>query len=113
MVANRAANTISVLLGDSLGTFEHHGDYPAGGSQPTSVVADGLRIVASDEPPVCIADDEADFADETVRLLNDIQERTSLASRGREFVENHFVWSRSAERLEQMCLAALEKGPSD
>jgi glycosyltransferase involved in cell wall biosynthesis len=74
----------------------------------TSVVADGLRIDAADEPPVCIADGEAEFATETVRLLKDAQERAALATRGRAFVESHFVWSRSAERLEKMCLAALK-----
>jgi glycosyltransferase involved in cell wall biosynthesis len=76
----------------------------------TSIVADGLRMDDADEPPVVVADDEHDFADAVVRLLRDPQERSTLASRGRAYVENHFIWSRSAEKLERMCLAAL--GPT-
>ena len=73
----------------------------------TSIVADGLRLDVSGEPPVCVADGESEFAAEVVRLLQNAPERASLASRGRRFVEDHFIWSRSAEKLEQMCLAAL------
>jgi glycosyltransferase involved in cell wall biosynthesis len=74
----------------------------------TSVVADGLRIDALDEPPVRVAEGEAAFADEVVRVLQDTSEQSSLAARGRQFVEDHFIWSRSAEKLERMCLAALK-----
>ncbi|MFV1968963.1 MAG: glycosyltransferase [Pirellulaceae bacterium] len=79
----------------------------------TSIVADGLRTDASDKPPVCVADGEADFAAEVVRLLQNAGDRSLLAIRGRQFVEHHFVWSRSAEKLERMCLAALEQKSSD
>lgn len=73
----------------------------------TSIVADGLRMDDAGEPPVLVADNEAGFAQAIVRLLTHPAERSSLAARGREYVENHFIWSRSAEKLEKMCLSAL------
>jgi glycosyltransferase involved in cell wall biosynthesis len=73
----------------------------------TSVVADGLRMDGAAKPPVCVADEESQFAADVVRLLQTPRERVLLAERGREFVENHFIWSRSAEKLESMCLAAM------
>jgi glycosyltransferase involved in cell wall biosynthesis len=73
----------------------------------TSIVAAGLRLNNA-EPPICVADGEARFAERIVRLLAQAQERSRLAIEGRRFVENNFVWSRSAEKLERMCAAALE-----
>jgi glycosyltransferase involved in cell wall biosynthesis len=73
----------------------------------TSIVADGLRMDDAGEPPVCVADREADFAAAVVRVLQHPAERLALAARGREYVENHFIWSRSAEKLEKMCIAAI------
>lgn len=73
----------------------------------TSIVADGLRMDDAGEPPVRVADKETEFADEIVRLFGRPTERTSLAARGREYVENHFIWSRSADKLEKMCFSAV------
>lgn len=72
----------------------------------TSIVADGLRMDNAGEPPVRVADSEIGFANEIVNLLKHPAEREMLATRGREYVESHFIWSRSAEKLEQMCLTA-------
>jgi polysaccharide biosynthesis protein PslH len=77
----------------------------------TSVVADGLRMDEAAEPPVAIADLPSDFATVITRLLQRPSERETLALRGREYVENHFIWSRSAEKLERMCHAALGAQP--
>lgn len=73
----------------------------------TSIVADGLRMDNAGEPPVVVADAESDFARTVTHLLSQPTERLSLATRGREYVENHFIWSRSAEKLEKMCFAAV------
>ena len=73
----------------------------------TSIVADGLRMDDAGEPPVCVADNETRFAKEIVNLLAHPAERNLLATRGREYVENYFIWSRSAEKLERMCLTAV------
>ena len=72
----------------------------------TPVVADGLRMDRAGEPPVCVAESEADFAAAIVRLLKYPSERSLLAEQGREYVESHFIWSRSAQTLERMCLTA-------
>lgn len=71
----------------------------------TPVVADGVHM---DEgpAPLLTARDPLEFAEVTVRLLRDAEERRKLALEGRRFVEKHFSWRRSAAKLEQMCLTA-------
>jgi glycosyltransferase involved in cell wall biosynthesis len=78
----------------------------------TSTVADGLRMDGAEEPPVVVADDDRDFAARLVQLLENPSERSRLASLGRIYVENHFIWSRSADKLERMCLAAAGQSPA-
>ncbi len=73
----------------------------------TSIVASGLRVNEA-EPPVQVADGAKEFAGHIVNLLAQETERSRLAADGRRFVENHFVWSRSAEKLEKMCLDAVK-----
>ncbi len=72
----------------------------------TSLVADGLRV-DSGEPPVCVSEGEERFAEHILQLLGQAEERSRLSAEGRRFIERNFDWSRSAEKLEQMCLAAL------
>jgi hypothetical protein len=78
----------------------------------TSLAAAGLQVDGAGgpgrafEPPVIVADGEEQFARRLVALLGQKEERARLAAEGRRFVENHFVWSRSAEKLEEMCFAA-------
>jgi hypothetical protein len=74
----------------------------------TSVAADGLRVDGAGEPPVIVADGDGPFAERVIALLGQKDERARLAAAGRRFVENHFVWSRSAEKLEEMCFAAAK-----
>ena len=71
----------------------------------TPVVADGMRMDNA-PAPLCTARDPLEFAETTVRLLRDSDERRRLAMDGRRFVEKHFSWRRSAATLEQMCLTA-------
>lgn len=74
----------------------------------TTIAADGLRIDGAGAPPVCVADGEEQFAERLLRLLAEQEERDRLAVEGRRFVENHFIWSRSAQKLEEMCFAAVD-----
>jgi len=76
----------------------------------TSLAAAGLRVDGAGEPPVIVADGEEQFAKRVIALLEQNEERTRLAAEGRRFVENHFVWSRSAAKLEEMCFAAARNG---
>jgi glycosyltransferase involved in cell wall biosynthesis len=72
----------------------------------TSMVAAGLRIDGGDEAPIHVADDPREFAERVVKLLNQPDERAHLGAAGRQFVERHYDWPRSAEKLERMCMAA-------
>jgi glycosyltransferase involved in cell wall biosynthesis len=74
----------------------------------TTLAAAGLRVDGAGEPPVIVADGEEKFAAAVVTLLGQKEERARLAAEGRRFVENHFVWPRSAAKLEEMCLAAAQ-----
>lgn len=73
----------------------------------TPTVADGLRVDGSAPLPVAVAEGEAEFADQLVRLLKDEHQRQRLAAEGRRFIAEHFVWSRNARKLEELCEAAV------
>jgi glycosyltransferase involved in cell wall biosynthesis len=73
----------------------------------TSIVADGVRSEDGEDPPLYIADGEEEFAECVIKLLNDGSERVRLATEGRKFVERQYDWTRSAQKLEQMCFKAL------
>jgi glycosyltransferase involved in cell wall biosynthesis len=75
----------------------------------TSVAADGLRVDGVDEPPVYTADGEKEFAGSVIALLQNESERQRLANQGREYVKQHFVWARNAEKLEALCLTAVNE----
>ncbi|MFQ5605825.1 MAG: glycosyltransferase [bacterium] len=74
----------------------------------TSLVAEGLYLDEYGQPPVKQADEPAEFADLTVRLMQKQRERTQLAKASRRFVEKHFNWTTSAKKLEGLCLRALK-----
>jgi glycosyltransferase involved in cell wall biosynthesis len=75
----------------------------------TPVVADGL-VWDGVRAPVIVAKHAFDIAEQIIRLLNDAKERARLGQQGREFVVEHCRWSRSADKLESMCLAAAKSG---
>jgi glycosyltransferase involved in cell wall biosynthesis len=76
----------------------------------TPVVATGLRVDGV-EPQVVIGRTAEEIAACIVRLLGNSEERARLSTEGRRFVEAHCSWSRSAEKLEKLCLAAAENHP--
>jgi hypothetical protein len=73
----------------------------------TPVVAAGLGVDGV-EPQVVIGRNAEEIAACIVRLLGNSEERARLSMEGRRFVEAHCTWSRSAEKLEKLCLAAAE-----
>ncbi len=77
----------------------------------TPVVADGL-VWDGALAPVIVVKQAFEIAEQIVRLLNDAEERARLGQSGREFVVKHCSWSRSAEKLERMCVAAIETYPA-
>jgi glycosyltransferase involved in cell wall biosynthesis/thymidylate kinase len=77
----------------------------------TSLVVAGLRAEGGEEPPVYVAKGKKEFAECIANLLARGEERARLAVEGRRYVEKHFVWSRSVEKLERMCVAAARANP--
>jgi glycosyltransferase involved in cell wall biosynthesis len=73
----------------------------------TPVVAAGLRVNGI-EPQLVIGRSAEEIAACIVRLLANSEERAHLSTEGRRFVEAHCSWSRSAEKLEKLCLASAE-----
>ncbi|MCU1253300.1 MAG: glycosyltransferase, partial [Edaphobacter sp.] len=71
----------------------------------TPVVAAGLSVDGV-EPQLVIGKNAEEIAAGIVRLLANARERAHLSIEGRRFVEAHCSWSRSAEKLEELCVAA-------
>ena len=78
----------------------------------TPVVAAGLRVEGCGEPPLQVAEGEDEFAERLLDLLGSAEERAHLAREGRQFVERHFDWARSAAMLEEVCLEAVSQNHS-
>ena len=76
----------------------------------TPIVAEGLEISGKGDLPVLIAIDEIDFVKHIIRLFNNAEERKKIAAAGRRFVEQHFVWTESASKFEEMCFEAVRSG---
>jgi len=77
----------------------------------TSSVAAGLQVEGSGEPPLLVADGEEKFAEHILYLLRNETARLQLVHKGRQFVETHFNWSRSAAMLEEICMEAAGLQP--
>ncbi len=71
----------------------------------TPVVAAGLGVDGV-EPQLVIGQNAEEIATGIIRLLAHAEERARLSTEGRRFVEAHCSWSRSAEKLEELCLTA-------
>jgi glycosyltransferase involved in cell wall biosynthesis len=71
----------------------------------TPVVAAGLCVDGM-EPPLVIGKSAEEIAAAIVSLLAHAEERARLSTEGRRFVEAHCSWSRSAEKLEELCATA-------
>jgi polysaccharide biosynthesis protein PslH len=71
----------------------------------TPVVAAGL-LIDGVGPQLVIGENAGEIADGIIGLLVHAEERARLSAEGRLFVEAHYSWSRSADKLEKLCLAA-------
>jgi polysaccharide biosynthesis protein PslH len=71
----------------------------------TPVVAAGL-CVDGVEPQMVIGKNAEEIAAGIISLLAHAEERARLSAEGRRFVEAHCSWSRSAEKLEELCVIA-------
>lgn len=78
----------------------------------SSLGANGLSVEEGEELPLYAADEAETFAKQVIQLLNQPAERLRLAQAGRRFAQKHFDWARSAQQLEQMCVAATKNGVS-
>ena len=77
----------------------------------TPVVAAGMVTTNGEKPPLSIASGATEFTHAIVDLLENPDERERLAEEGRCFAEANFVWSRSAEKLENLCHQAVLSWP--
>jgi glycosyltransferase involved in cell wall biosynthesis len=68
----------------------------------TSLGAEGVN--AEDGRDMIVADDPADFAAATVRLLRDESLCESLGARARDMALDNFSWERGVSDLEQVLL---------
>jgi sugar transferase (PEP-CTERM/EpsH1 system associated) len=73
----------------------------------TSMGAEGLPVRNGEN--IILADDPADFAQETVRLLRDPERRAELGRAGRRLVEEKYGWASVASIFDEV-LQALTNG---
>ena len=66
------------------------------------LAADGLRTEDGQTPPVQVAHGAQEFADQIVRVLHERADNATPDSAARRYVETHFVWRRSGEKLDQV-----------
>lgn len=76
----------------------------------TPKAAAGLYI-DGEVPPVVVADNARDIAEGVIHLLKQEDERARLGAAGRQYVEKHFTWERSMEKLELLLQEAV--APTD
>jgi glycosyltransferase involved in cell wall biosynthesis len=69
---------------------------------------EGLELRADEH--VLVADEPADFAAQTVRLMDDADLARRLAESGRSFVERRYSWDSSAKELEGVLERAVRQG---
>jgi polysaccharide biosynthesis protein PslH len=73
----------------------------------TTAVAEGA-LTDEGPAPLCVADTPDEYVRAIRTLLADSAERKRLAEEGRRFAERHYHWQASAQRLEELCLSAIE-----
>jgi glycosyltransferase involved in cell wall biosynthesis len=66
------------------------------------LAADGLRTEEGLQPPVQVARDLREFADLIVGRLRERDANPAPDSAARRYLESHFVWQRSGEKLDQI-----------
>jgi glycosyltransferase involved in cell wall biosynthesis len=74
------------------------------------LAADGLRTEDGLQPPVQVARGAHDFSDRVIRRLRERASNASPDRAARQYLEAHFVWRRSAEKLDQV-LRSVVKPP--
>ncbi len=74
----------------------------------TSVAAAGL--LAEDGGNILIADDDEQFAEHVIVLLQDRELRNRLGRSGRAMAEKHYGWDAAAEKLDALCRQLLDRG---
>ena len=66
------------------------------------LAADGLRTEDGQTPPAQVAGSAQEFADLIVRALHERASDPAPDTAARRYVETHFVWRRSGEKLDQV-----------
>jgi glycosyltransferase involved in cell wall biosynthesis len=66
------------------------------------LAAEGLRTEAGDKPPIQVAEAAQQFADIICQQLVERDRHPAPDAEARRFVETHFVWKRSGEKVDQV-----------
>ncbi len=66
------------------------------------LATDGLRTEDGQTPPARVAQGAQEFADKIVSVLRERASNPAPDSAARRYVETHFVWRRSGEKLDQV-----------
>lgn len=66
------------------------------------LAADGLRTEQGEQPPVQISRNAQEFAERICQQLAAHATNDAPFAEGRQFVERHFVWRRSGQKLDQV-----------
>jgi glycosyltransferase involved in cell wall biosynthesis len=72
------------------------------------LAADGLRTEDGLRPPAQIARDTQEFADQIVRRLRERATHSAPDSAARSYLESHFVWRRSGEKVDQVLNSIIQ-----
>jgi glycosyltransferase involved in cell wall biosynthesis len=73
------------------------------------LAADGLRTEEGQRPPVLVAAERQPFAEMIVQQLRRRRDRPEPDAAARQYVQDHFVWGRSGEKLEQVIRAVVKR----
>ena len=79
----------------------------------SSLAADGLRTEAGQRPPVKVASDRLQFAGLVAQQLKRRADLPAPDLEARQYVRDHFVWSRSGEKLGQVMGAVVNQWSRD
>ena len=73
------------------------------------LAADGLRTENGERPPALVASDRQQFAEMIVQQLKWRANHSMPDAQARHYVQHHFVWGRSGEKLEHVIRAAVKR----
>lgn len=72
----------------------------------TSIGAEGINVTSGEN--ILIADTPAEFADSTIKMLNDSSFRERMIRNARELINEHYTWDECSKKYEELCEGILK-----